>query len=351
MTITLLEHYAHAVAQGAIRESPSQRDALCVLDHINAQLLREKKRFFWPRWQRIEGLYLHGSVGVGKTYVMDLFFKHCADSHKLRLHFHHFMQLLDEKLRQLQGVRNPVERIVLDFCKLYRVICLDEFLVQEVGDAMILVQLLQGLLQRGVTLIITTNTRPDDLYRDGVQRDRFLPLIACIKKACRVMELHAPSDYRLGRVSALKAYVSPLGLAAEQHLAAYFATLGGHVVKGGELMVQQRYIPCVQHNEHAVWFEFASLCAMPRSRLDYLEIAQRFDALFLSNVPLLLPDDQTRVILFIRLVDVLYDQRVRLVMSAAGAPLELYQAGPMQQEFKRTRSRLEEMQSVDYQFK
>ena len=348
MTLTLLEHYAKATAHGEIRDASSQREVLLVLDRLNAHLLLEKNRRFWQKSHPILGVYMHGSVGVGKTYLMDLFYHHCTDSRKLRLHFHHFMQFIDEKLRQLQGVKDPLTRMVQDFSKLYRVICLDEFLLHDVADAMILTQLLQGLIQRGVSFVITANTALDELYLHGVQRERFLPVIECLKKVCVVMALQAPADYRLGRAPALKAYVSPLGAHADQRLLDYLIARGEPMEQAGEIMVQQRGIPFVRCSDTAIWFEFAVLCSMPRSRLDYLEIAQRFHTVLLSNVPLLAGDDP-RVILLIRLIDVMYDQRVRLIISAAGAAHELYPVdGPLAHEFKRTRSRLEEMQSVDY---
>ena len=259
------------------------------------------------------------------------------------------MQWVDQELRRLQGVHDPLQVVVRGLVAEVRVLCLDEFLVQDVAHALILGDLLQGLLAHGVVLIATANTAPDDLYKDGVHREYFLPAIELIKRDCRVMQLNATCDYRLGRAPSITAYFWPLTAENQQAFSQTFAALiAADVLQPNHLTIQNRTIDAVRCTAKVVWFEFDVLCNLPRSQLDYLQLAHIFETIFVSYIPALLPDDIARVVLFIRLVDVLYDQRVRLVILAA-VPVEgLYVSGPMAGEFKRTLSRLQEMQSVDY---
>ena len=347
--MTLMTHYDAAVAAGDIRDSPSQRQVVLGLEAVEEALLARKQSFRLPwRKQQVKGLYIYGPVGVGKTYVMDLFYQHVPESRKARFHFHHFMQRVDGELRRLQGTRDPLRQIAQSLAKSNRVLCLDEFLVDDVADAMILADLLQGLLERGVVLIATANTRPDDLYLYGVRRERFLAAIALIKQECTIVTMDDHRDHRLGRLAQVEAYLSPLTKKAHQALEQQFDAMTSSIVESGTLSVQNRLIECVKVGQHAVWFAFDVICNMPRSQLDYLEIAERFDTVFVSDIPAIDPDDTVRALLLIHFIDVMYDQGVRLIVSAAVPPRELYAKGAMCRSFKRTVSRLEEMQSVDY---
>ncbi len=342
--------YDAAVAVGTIRNSQLQREVVAALAEVTTALLASKKHWYWPFPVRTpQGLYLYGPVGAGKTYLMDLFYQHYPGRDKRRFHFHQFMQWVDAELRRLQGVHDPLRSVVNRLVAETRVLCLDEFLVHDVAHAMILADLLKGLLQQGVVLIATANTAPHDLYRGGVHRERFLPAIALIQQNCRVMKLDEQGDYRLGREHSEVAYFYPLTVATRRAMTQTFAALTEHLPQQArQLTIQNRPIEALCCAGRVVWFEFNVLCNMPRSQLDYLELASLFDVLLLSDIPALDPEDITRVVLLIRLVDVLYDCNVHLVISAA-VPVEgLYEKGPMSGEFKRTLSRLQEMQSEDY---
>ena len=343
----LINEYQAAVQRNEISNDPLQRRVIselqCVIDE-----LAKPKRQWWGRKNKVTGMYIYGPVGVGKTYLMDLFYQHVPIQAKSRFHFHHFMQQIDAQLRRLQGQKDPLKRIAADLAKSTRVLCLDEFLVQDVADAMILGELLKALFVHGIVLVVTGNTSPDDLYLGGPHRVRFLPAIARIKSHCHVLFLSEDHDYRLGRAPLLQAYLCPLDKHAEQALTQQFDEISSNPVQKIDLSIQNRLIHCVKCSNHAVWFTFDVLCNVPRCQLDYLEIADRFDTVFLSDIPVLTPDDTARVVLFIRFIDVMYDRGMRLVVSAAVPAARLYREGAMIKSFQRTLSRLEEMQSIDY---
>jgi cell division protein ZapE len=345
--MSLIQQYEVAIAQGEINNSFEQRNVVLALDTITKKL--QEKTWFLP-WRKplIHGLYIYGPVGVGKTYVLDLFYQNLPDTHKARFHFHHFMQMVDGELRRLQGQKNPLRHIARAITRSIRVLCLDEFLVHDVADAMILADLLQQLILHDVILVATANLRPDDLYLDGVHRERFLPAITLINQHCDVMVIDDAQDHRLGRASELDAYLTPLNTYARETLDKQFKALAQIVTERGSITIQKREIDYVKMAGGAIWFEFNVICNLPRSQLDYLEIAARFDTIFLSNIPVIAADDTTHAILLINFVDVLYDRGVRLIVSAAAAPEALYVEGPMRISFQRTESRLKEMKSADY---
>ncbi len=346
----LIAVYDQAVAQGEIRVDDSQRAALMPLEKLGTQLKTETG-LLWSvihRWRPIKGVYLYGSVGVGKTYIMDLFYHNLSERRKARFHFHQFMQQVDMQLRALQGTANPLQKIARKLAQTTRVLCFDEFLVNDVAHAMILCQLLQAMMTEGIVLVATSNIRPDDLYLNGVQRQRFLPAIALINERCTVLHLTQHKDYRLGRTPQIAAWIYPLGTSTQQLMLSQFKILAPHAAGPGSITVQNRPIPYEYMGADAIWFSFTTICNLPRSQLDYLELARRFRTLFVSEVPVLSEHDTVAAILLIHLVDVLYDQGVRLVISAAVTVNELYVAGEMLSTFRRTRSRLEEMQSADY---
>lgn len=345
----LLEAYNAAVAKKDINDDSQQRQVIVALQRVMDELAVPARAWFgWGRKKSVTGLYLHGPVGVGKTYLVDMFYECISEQHKARFHFHHFMQQVDAQLRRLQGQKDPVRRIAMDLAKTTRLLCLDEFLVHDVADAMILAELLTALFEHGIILVATANTPPDDLYLNGVHRERFLPAIELIKQHCQVFQLSEARDYRLGRAPLMQAYLYPLNKAAQQSLIRQFAAIAVNPVDGAELTVQQRLIHCVKSSDHAVWFTFDVICNVPRCQLDYLEIADRFDTVFVSDIPELTPDDTVRAIMLIHFIDVMYDRGIHLVISAAVVASQLYLSGPMIKSFQRTLSRLEEMQSIDY---
>ncbi|WP_019215314.1 cell division protein ZapE [Legionella tunisiensis] len=347
--MTVISQYEAGIASGDIQDDPMQRKVLLAMQRLAEDLQAPKRTWFHRRYQQeIKGLYIHGPVGVGKSYLMDLFYQQIGERKKARFHFHHFMQQIDAQLRRLQGQKDPLRRIAADFSKRTRLLCFDEFLVHDVAYAMILAELLQAFFAQGIVLVATSNTCPDDLYLNGVQRARFLPAIALIKSRCEVISLGDKKDYRLGREPLQEAYLYPLGSATDKILNEQFTAIEQNSVSQGSLMVQTRDIPFVKCGERAIWFDFKVICNLPRSQLDYLEIADRFDTVFVSDIPVLTKNDTVYAILLIHFVDVMYDRGIRLIISAAVPLSQLYVQGEMKDSFKRTLSRLQEMQSVDY---
>lgn len=347
--MSLIDHYDEAVACAEINDDPAQREVIKRMQRVADELTLPRLSWFncWYK-KPVKGLYLHGPVGVGKTYLGDLFYQHVAEKQKSRFHFHQFMQQIDAQLRRLQGQKDPLRRIAANIAKTTRLLCLDEFMVHDVADAMILAELLQALFAHHVVLVATSNICPDELYLNGPRRERFLPAIALLKQHCEVIALAEHADYRLGRQPLQQAYLYPLNKTTQKELAQQFASLAVNPVEGTELNIQNRLIPSVKYSERAVWFTFDVICNLPRSQLDYLEIADRFDTVFVSDIPTLTVNDTVRVILLIHFIDVMYDRGIQLVISAAVAVNQLYLEGEMYNKFQRTLSRLEEMQSEDY---
>lgn len=348
--MSMIAAYDNAVAAGEISNDAAQRQIIAGMDKLADALNNERQSWFkWRRRQVLYGFYLYGPVGTGKTFLMDLFYQQINDQQKARFHLHHFMQQIDAQLRQNQGQKDPLNRIACSLAQSIRVLCFDEFFVHNVADAMILGELLPLLLSKGVTLVITSNIHPDNLYLHGIQRVRFLPVIALIHSHCEVILLNNQHDYRLGRErSQLKTYFYPLTQDQQLQFAQQFNQLAPHAQSNGKLIIQNREIPFLQRNEECIWFDFKVICSVPRSQLDYLEIAQGFDKVFISNIPALKENDTLFTILLIHLIDILYDFGIQLIIFAA-VPLEqLYVAGEMLPTFQRTLSRLQEMQAEDY---
>jgi cell division protein ZapE len=299
----------------------------------------------------IQGLYLWGGVGRGKTYLMDLFYDCLPLEKKQRTHFHRFMQRVHRDLGRLQGEKNPLERVADKIADEAKVLCFDEFFVQDIADAMILAGLLDALMRRQVVLVATSNIAPDRLYENGLQRDRFLPSIELIKRHTQLIEIQTGVDYRLRSLSQATLYHCPIVETTEQRLLSCFRDLTPdktEIREGGFIELLERKLQTRYCADDVVWFEFEHLCEGPRSAFDYVELAKMYHAVLLSAVPQL---DETRndsARRFISLVDELYDRRVKLII-AADAPIQtLYQGQQLGFEFERTRSRLWEMQSQEY---
>lgn len=346
--MNMLAAYQDAVKKGEIVDDSNQHIVIDRLQYLMTALSQPLPWYkFWEK-QDIRGVYISGSVGIGKTYLMDLFYSTLDGVSKTRFHFHSFMQQVDHQLRLMQGQANPLKKIAMKLAKTARVICLDEFLVNDVAYAMILAELLSALFKHNIILVTTANTKPDDLYLGGVGRERFLPAIDLLKTHCDVIELKEQHDYRLGREPLEQAYIYPLSANTEKILLTQFQKIAKNEEKSTEVMIQNRTIAVVRVAENIIWFQFDLICNLPRSQLDYIEIADHFNIVMVSNIPVLTENDTVRVILLIHLVDVFYDRGIRLIISAAVQPRELYQSGVMHSEFARTLSRLEEMQSADY---
>lgn len=295
-----------------------------------------------------KGVYMHGGVGRGKSFLMDSFFQSVPLQRKTRLHFHEFMREVHRELAELKGMQNPLDELGRRIAKRFRLICFDEFHVADVTDAMILHRLLVALFANRVSLITTSNFHPDDLYPNGLHRDRILPAIELLKQQLEVISVDNGTDYRRRTLEKVQRYHCPLGEAAEAALTQAFEQLAEVRDEPPVLNIEHREITARRKAGGVVWFDFKWLCGGPRSQNDYLEIASRFHTVILANVPQMPPRMASEARRFTWLVDVLYDRRCKLIMSAEVPPEQLYTEGPLSHEFPRTVSRLNEMQSAEF---
>ena len=298
----------------------------------------------------IKGLYLWGGVGRGKTLLCDMFFNTLPVKNKKRIHFHRFMQGVHEQLRRIKGEQSPLELVAEGYASQYRVLVLDEMHINDITDAMLMSGLLQGLFSRGVVIVTTSNVHPDDLYRDGLQRAQFLPAIEALKEHTEVVFLGGDTDYRLRALENAEIYHVPLDASADSVLDDYFrqAVAAGEVTTELTVEINQRPINAVKLSENVVWFQFDALCMTNRSTDDYIEIARRFDTVLVANIPQMDVSNTDVARRFINMIDEFYDRKVKLVVTAAALPEDLYEGTRLSFEFERTASRLREMQSVDY---
>jgi cell division protein ZapE len=354
----LRELHARALSEHGCSADPEQRPALASLELLRRHLLRAQRPRrpdwlgrLWPARPpaAVRGLYLWGRVGRGKTWLMDLFYASLPFPERRRLHFHRFMHDVHAELAQLKHEADPLELVAARIAADTRVLCCDELQVNDIADAMILGGLFAGLFRRGVTLVATSNTPPRDLYKGGLQRARFLPAIDLIEQHMQVVQIGGTTDYRLRELTQAGVYLPREDPATPARLEALFGRLAQRGARtGGEILIEGRPIPVVREGPGVVWFEFAALCAGPRSPDDYIEIAREYQSVIVSGVPVLDAgmDDEARR--FIELVDELYDRGVNLIVSAAAPPPELYRGERLAAPFERTASRLIEMQSAEY---
>ncbi len=348
-------HYTRGIAAGNWQDDPAQRAAVSEFDRLHAALLARSPGLFARlrarvgRRVRIRGLYLWGAVGRGKTMLMDQFVASLPTGVALRVHFHRFMLDVHAGLRELGEVRDPLERIADGLAARTRALCLDEFMVTDIGDAMILHGLLRGLFERGVVLVATSNTPPRDLYRDGLQRERFLPAIGLIEARCQVLELASPHDWRLRALTRVPVYLTPDDAHAEATLARLFEDLAKEPVQtGGELRINGRAFQVRRVCAQAAWFDFAALCEGPYGSADYIELARAWPAILISGLPPFTPLNEDAAQRFVHLIDELYDRRVKLAVTAHMPVVDLYDGTRLRGESARTESRLIEMQSREY---
>jgi cell division protein ZapE len=316
-------------------------------DHTRAQ----RSSLFGKLLKRPEiprGVYMYGGVGRGKSFLMDCFYSAVPLRRKTRLHFHEFMREVHRELADMQGTVNPLQVLGQRIARRYRLICFDEFHVADITDAMILHRLLQSLFDHGVGLVTTSNFRPDDLYPNGLHRDRILPAIALLNDKLQVINVDNGTDYRRRTLEHVKLYHTPLGAQADAEMDAAFTELAETHDENPILHIEKREIRARRKAGGVVWFDFRTLCGGPRSQNDYLEIATQFHTVLLSNVPHMPVRLASEARRFTWLVDVLYDRRVKLIMSAEVPPEALYTEGPLAHEFPRTVSRLNEMQSAEF---
>ncbi|MEO8224197.1 MAG: cell division protein ZapE [Gammaproteobacteria bacterium] len=349
-----------AVTELGLSEDPAQARALQALARVGSELAarpaprrvpRLLKRFLpgLPPAQPVRGAYLWGGVGRGKTLLMDLFFDWLPFEDKRRYHFHRIMSRVHRRLAGLRNTQDPIAVVAAEFAREARVICFDEFFVSDIADAMLLGRFIESLLERGVTLVATSNSAPADLYRGGLQRQRFLPAIELISQHTEVVHVDGLVDYRLRVLEAAEIWHAPLDAAADTNLERYFSEIAPERgTSNDRLEVLGRKIPVRRLAEGVAWFDFSALCDGPRSQEDYIQIARSFQTVIVSGVPQLDETRENAARRFIALVDEFYDRRVNLIVSAAEPISRIYTGQRLQREFERAHSRLLEMQSVEY---
>jgi cell division protein ZapE len=305
-----------------------------------------KKLFRRPDVPR--GVYMWGGVGRGKSFLMDAFFHTVPVKRKTRVHFHEFMRSVHHELEVVKGRQDPLDEVARRIAKRYRLVCFDEFHVSDVADAMILYRLLLKLFEYGTSFVMTSNYEPSTLYPDGLHRDRILPAIKLIQERMDILNVDTGVDYRRRELEQVRMYLTPITAQTRQELQHDFERLSDTAPLKPVLTVENRELKAVALAGSIVWFDFATLCGSPRSQNDYLDLAGRFQTIILSDVPRMSVRQASEARRFTWLIDVLYDHKVKLIMSAECEPDELYTEGPMANEFHRTVSRILEMQSRDY---
>lgn len=346
--------YEQLLVERGFTSDPAQLNAVRSLDrcalewgqykHKRSNSL--KKLFAHPEIP--QGVYMFGGVGRGKSFLMDCFFNAVPLQRKTRLHFHEFMREVHRELRELQGIVNPLDELGKRIAQRYKLICFDEFHVADVTDAMVLHRLLAALFKNGVGFVTTSNFHPDGLYPDGLHRDRILPAIELLKSRLEVINVDNGTDYRRRALEQVNLYHTPLDAAAEAEMTRAFNELAEAADESPVVMIESRELRAKRKAGGVIWFDFRTLCGGPRSQNDYLELATQFHTLILSEVPQMAIRHASEARRFTWLVDVLYDRKVKLVMSAETPPELLYVEGPLSHEFPRTVSRLVEMQSAEF---
>jgi cell division protein ZapE len=350
--MTVRELYLAQLQERHYTADPAQMAAVDALERCENEWIAYKSRrgnalskmLVRPPIPR--GVYMYGGVGRGKSFLMDCFYQSVPLTRKTRLHFHEFMREVHRELQDLKGMQNPLHELGARMARRYRLICFDEFHVADVTDAMILYRLLESLFEHRVSIVTTSNFHPDGLYPNGLHRDRILPAIALLKDKLEVLSVDAGTDYRQITLGQVQLYHSPLGEAADVAMAQAFSDLAEAQEESPLLHIEHREIQARRRAGGVVWFE--SLCGGPRSQNDYLELASQFHTVLLSGVPQMPPRLASEARRFTWLVDVLYDRRVKLIMSAEVVAEKLYTEGALAHEFVRTVSRLNEMRSTQY---
>jgi cell division protein ZapE len=350
--------YAREIAKRGFRQDAAQLEALRHLERLRAGLAATAAEPLGRRLLRgltrnnggeHQGVYLWGGVGRGKTWLMDLFYSSLTISQKRRTHFYRFMHEVHSDLKRLKGMQSPLDGVADKIAKKSQVICFDELFVADIADAMILAGLFGALLKRGVALVFTSNVRPKDLYKNGLQRDRFVPTIALLEKHCEVVAVDGGVDYRLRQLTSTPIYLPAGAPDTRKKLEALFDDLSDDDVEtDGSITINHRKIRVLRESENVIWFDFAALCEGPRSPPDYIAIASEYQSVIISDVPSLPASADNATRRFISAIDEFYDRGVNVILSAAASPAELYQGEKLKFEFQRTASRLVEMQSAEY---
>ncbi len=354
MTVSVKQTYEAELQSRGYTADPAQLRAVEALERCAREwaAYKEKRsntlKKFINHPEIPRGVYMYGGVGRGKSFLMDCFYNAVPLKRKTRLHFHEFMREVHRELSDLKGTVNPLDVLAERMAQRYKLICFDEFHVADITDAMILHRLLAALFENGVGFVTTSNFKPNDLYPGGLHRDRILPAIALLNDKLEVLSVDNGTDYRQKTMESVQMYHCPLGPSADDAMERAFNALAESHDEDPVLHIEARQIRAYRKAGGVVWFDFKTLCGGPRSQNDYLEIASLFHTVFLSNVPYMPVRLASEARRFTWLVDVLYDRRVKLIMSAEVPPDDLYTEGPMSHEFPRTVSRLNEMQSKEF---
>ncbi|HEJ7840781.1 cell division protein ZapE [Serratia marcescens] len=362
-----LSRYQQALEAGEYQTDEVQRRAVTQLDRIYQALLQKPaasapagglrgklsrllgKGGETAPQRPVQGLYMWGGVGRGKTWLMDMFFHSLPGDRKMRLHFHRFMLRVHEELTELQGRENPLDIVADGFKAETDVLCFDEFFVSDITDAMLLATLLQALFARGITLVATSNIPPDDLYRNGLQRARFLPAIDLINEFCDVMNVDAGIDYRLRTLTQAHLYLTPLNDQTRATLDRMFVKLAGKVGEEAPvLQINHRPLQAIRSVDGVLAVDFHTLCEEARSQLDYIALSRLYHSVILYNVQVMGPLKENTARRFLALVDEFYERHVKLVIGAEASMFEIYQGERLKFEYQRCLSRLQEMQSEEY---
>jgi cell division protein ZapE len=348
------EFYDHALSERGFKSDEAQQRAIDRLQRAYEEWVAFKSQRS-SSFKRLinrpdvpRGVYMWGGVGRGKSFLMDSFYSVVPVVRKTRVHFHEFMRDVHRQLDELKGIANPLDDVAKRIAKKYRLICFDEFHVSDIADAMILYNLLGGLFDNGVSFIMTSNYKPDTLYPDGLHRDRMLPTIQLLNSKLDVMNIDAGVDYRKRALEQVRIYHTPLNAGTDSELREAFAAVAETADEDTRVHIEAREIRSLRRAGSAIWFDFATLCGGPRSQNDYLEIANRFQTVILSGIPRMSVAMSSEARRFTWLIDVFYDHKVKLIMSAEVEPEELYTEGMLANEFHRTVSRIIEMQSREY---
>lgn len=347
------QRYNELMSRQRFKRDLTQEHALLLMDRIFTQIVDSKNNkdsflsFLWKKKEiEIKGFYFWGGVGRGKTFLMDLFYEVLPVTDKKRMHFHHFMQDVHHQLSLIKDQKNPLKLIAKTFSTEFSILCLDEFMVHDIGDAMILSELLSALHLQGITLMTTSNTAPENLYQDGLQRSQFMSTIEHINDQCHILHIDGGIDYRNQN---LDKNLNPL---FQEDCAKILPIIESYdleeIADESSIEVRGRKIEVIKLYKSAVWFDFSAICKTTRSRVDYIDISQQFLTVIISNIQSM--DDQSNDVTrrFITLIDVLYDQKIRLIFNIQADMSELYTGKFLKFEFSRTISRLNEMQSSHY---
>lgn len=366
-TMSPLARYQQALEKGEFQPDAVQLDAMTRLDGIYQALTRvqpvsaQPAKGLFGKLNKLmgkgkaeapaaaRGLYMWGGVGRGKTWLMDMFFQAIPGERKQRLHFHRFMLRVHQELTELQGQSDPLQIVADRFKSETDLLCFDEFFVSDITDAMLLGTLMEALFARGITLVATSNIPPDDLYRNGLQRARFLPAIEMIKQHCEIMNVDAGIDYRLRTLTSAHLWMTPLNDDTSKEMERMFVALAG-VARSDKpvLEINHRSLPTQGMAEGVLAMHFKTLCGEGRSQHDYIELSRRFHSVLLYNVPVMIYKTEDQARRFLALVDEFYERHVKLVVSAEASLFEIYQGARLKFEYQRCVSRLQEMQSEEY---